>query len=192
MKLRAGLHWIEADYPLVIEFKEGRLSGETPRCLLERVKIDLADAEQRRKLFSQVNSRFERVFVLTEGVVPYLSVEEAADLAADLRAQPNFRAWAIDYFSPQVAKYRNRPAIKKKMENAPFRFEPKDYFVFFREHSWQAKEEQYFLEVGTALHRPLPLPLAMRVMGALRAPFLSRERKEAFHRFAGYVLFVPA
>jgi methyltransferase (TIGR00027 family) len=192
MALPASLHWIEVDYPRVIEFKEERLSGETPRCQLERVKLDLADAEQRRRLFSQVNSRFRDVFVLTEGVVIYLSVAEAAGLAEDIRAQRSFRVWAVDYFSPMVAKYRRRGEVSKKMANAPFRFEPKDYFEFFREHGWRLKEEQYFVDVGTALHRPLPLPPAMRAWGALRGLFLSRERKEAFRKFAGYVLFEPA
>ena len=192
MALPEGLHWIEADYPQVIEFKERCLSGEKPRCHLERVKIDLAETEQRRRFFAGVNSRFQNVFVLTEGLIPYLSVDEAAALADDLRAQPNFRAWAVDYFSPQVEKYRNRPAIKEKMVNAPFRFAPKDYFCLFREHGWRSKEEQYFVDVGMTLRRPLPLPLAMQAWGALRSLFLSRERKEAFRKFAGYVLFVPA
>lgn len=192
MELPASFHWIEVDYPHVIEFKESRLASETPRCHLERVKLDLANGEERRRLFSQVSSRFENVFVLTEGLVPYLSAEEAAGLADDIRAPPHFRAWAVDYFSPVVAKYRNRPAIKKKMEHAPFRFEPADYFQFFREHGWQLKEEQYFVEVGTALGRPLPLPRAMRFWGALRGLFASRARKEAFRKFAGYMLFVPA
>jgi methyltransferase (TIGR00027 family) len=192
MALPASFHWIEADYPHVIEFKESRLAGETPRCDLERVKVDLADAEQRRRLFSQVSSRFGNVFVLTEGLVPYLSVDEAAGLADDIRAQSNFRAWAVDYFSPMVAKYRRRRGVQKKLQNAPFRFEPADYFQFFREHGWRVKEERYFVDVGAALGRPLPLPRGMRVWGALRGLFASRERKEAFRKFAGYVLFEPA
>lgn len=192
MGLPKDFHWIEADHPRVMEFKENELARETLRCHLERVKIDLADAEQRRRLFSQMGSRFGNVFVLTEGVVPYLSLEEAAGLADDIRAQANFRAWAVDYFSPMVAKYRQRRGVQKKMANAPFRFEPSDYFQFFHEHGWRAKEEKYFVDEGIALDRPLPLPRAMRVWGALRGLFASRERKEAFRKFAGYVLFEPA
>ena len=192
VSLPAEFHWIEVDYPHVIEFKENRLAAETPRCHLERVKLDLANVDERRQLFSKVNARFRQVFVLTEGVVPYLSIEEAAGLAEDLGAQPHFRAWAVDYFSPTVAKHRNKRAIKKKMERAPFRFEPADYFQFFREHGWRVKEEQYFVEVGAALHRPLSLPRSMMFWGALRGLFASRERKEAFRKFAGYMLFEPA
>ena len=192
MALPASFPWIEADYPRVIEFKESQLARETPRCHLERVKVDLADAEQRRRLFSHAGSRFRNVFVLTEGVVPYLSLEQAAELADDIRAQASFRVWGVDYFSPMVAKYRQRSGIKKKLQNAPFRFEPADYFQFFREHGWRAKEEKYFVDEGIALHRPLPLPRTMRAWGALRGLFASRERKEAFRKFAGYVLFAPA
>src|SRR4051812_21925512 len=82
MSLPASLLWVEADYPHLIEYKESRLAGETARCRLERVKIDLADRFQRRHW----HARAGRMLVLTEGVIPYLSLEEAASLADDLRA----------------------------------------------------------------------------------------------------------
>jgi methyltransferase (TIGR00027 family) len=192
MTLPADFHWIEVDYPSVIEFKESRLADETPRCHLERVKLDLENAEERRRLFSQIGSRFENVFVLTEGVVIYLTPEKVAGLAEDLHAQPHFRAWAADYFSPETVKYRQKRGIAKKLKHAPFRFEPANYFQFFREHGWQVKEEKYFVEVASALGRPFPLPRSMRLWGVVRGLFASRERKEAFRKFAGYMLFVPA
>ena len=192
MTLPETFHWIEVDYPPVIDHKESRLSEEEPRCHLERVKLDLANLEERRKLFLQTNSRFHKVLVLTEGVVPYLSVNEAASLAEDIRAQNNFLAWAVDYFSPETAKYRRRPAIQKKMENAPFRFEPKDYFGFFAEHGWRAKEIQYFADAGENLQRPLPLPSVFKAWMILRGFFMSRERQDTLRKFAGYVLFEPA
>ena len=67
MNLPASLHWIEADYPHLIEYKESQLAHETPRCHLERVEIDLADRPARQKLFSRVNAQANRILVLTEG-----------------------------------------------------------------------------------------------------------------------------
>ena len=75
LDLPKTLSWIEADYPDLIAFKEKRLGGETPRCQLERVKIDLANVMERRQLFASINARAKRMVVITEGLVPYLSVE---------------------------------------------------------------------------------------------------------------------
>jgi methyltransferase (TIGR00027 family) len=76
--LPGSLRWIEVDYPHLIELKERRLSDEAPRCQLERVKLDLADVPARHTLLSTINSRSGTVLVLTEGVVPYLGVEDVA------------------------------------------------------------------------------------------------------------------
>ena len=85
LDLPESLAWIEADYPHIVEFKENRLSKEKPRFQLERLKIDLANLPERRKMFVSVNARAKKMLVLTEGVVPYLSLEEVASLADDLR-----------------------------------------------------------------------------------------------------------
>jgi hypothetical protein len=72
--------WL-ADYSRVIEFKEKRLASEKPRCQLERVKLDLANVSERRQMFATINARAKKVLVLTEGIVPYLSIEEVGSLA---------------------------------------------------------------------------------------------------------------
>jgi O-methyltransferase involved in polyketide biosynthesis len=58
MDLPPSVHWIEADYARLIEHKENLLAADIPRCWLERVKIDLADAAQRRRLLSYELSVF--------------------------------------------------------------------------------------------------------------------------------------
>ena len=91
MNLPASLRWIEADYPHIIEYKEALLVSEPPRCELGRVKIDLADRQKRREFLAAVDAGSKRMLVLTEGVVPYLSVDEAGTLADDLRALDHVR-----------------------------------------------------------------------------------------------------
>ncbi len=191
MDLPATMLWIEADYPHIIEYKEGELAIEKPRCRLERVKIDLADPGKRRDFFSTINARAGKILVLTEGVVPYLSVEQAASLADDLRAMDQVRCWVVDYFSPDAMKFRRRNQIGKKMLNAPFLFDPADWFGFFRQHGWEAKEIRYLADEGDRLGRPLPLPLLLRAAFLVWGFFRSQERKQGMRRFAGYVLLEP-
>ncbi len=120
MDLPAALAWIEVDYPAVIELKEQRLAQESPHCQLTRVKLDLADLAERQKLLADINARAKKMLVLTEGVVPYLSNEEAASLADDLKALEHASYWIIDYFSRAV--FKNRPRMMgNKMRNAPFK-----------------------------------------------------------------------
>ena len=41
--LPPSLHWIEIDFPDVIELKEVRLADEKPNCKLDRIKLDLLE-----------------------------------------------------------------------------------------------------------------------------------------------------
>lgn len=191
MVLPESLHWLEIDHVHVIELKESRLSREQPRCQLERVKLDLADLSRRDELFARCHARFERVLVLTEGVVPYLSIETVAQLADDLRSRSCFQQWIVDYFSPQAMQYRKRGAIRQQMANAPFLFEPEDYFGFFRIHGWSPAEVKYLWDEGRRLNRPMPLPFVLKLGSALARLFMP-ERFDAQRKFMGYVLFEPA
>ncbi len=189
MELPASLRWIEVDYPHVIELKETRLAAEKPRCRLERVKLDLADATARRKFFREVGTSSNKTLVLTEGVTPYLSNDAVAALAEDLKAEPTFLLWVVDYFSKESFRYRRKQAMKKAMKNAPFIFEPDDYFAFFKSHGWSAKQTKYIMAEGYRLGRPIPLPFVARMVTKVIYCLMPRERREAMSKFAAYVLF---
>jgi methyltransferase (TIGR00027 family) len=192
MALPDALHWIEADFPRMIEYKESVLAGEKPVCRLERVKADLSDPAARGELLDTVGKRFKNVLVITEGVIPYLSDDDAGSLASDLRARPWITGWVADYFSPETRKYRKRAGVLAKMKNAPFLFEPADYFGFFAGRGWTPKEIRWLPEEGEKLGRPVPLPPLLLAWALLRGLFMSRERREAYRKFAAYVLFEPA
>jgi methyltransferase (TIGR00027 family) len=192
LELPATLTWVEVDYPPVVSFKEERLQAETPRCRLERVGLDLADRAARQALFARLDTRATRILVLTEGVVPYLEVAEAATLADDLRAVGRVDSWIVDYFSPEVHAQRRRSDRKGQLANAHFKFQPPDWFGFFAAHGWRTREARYLPEVGATLHRPPPLPRAVKVMMTLLRPFVPAEKRGRFSRFAGYMLMEPA
>jgi methyltransferase (TIGR00027 family) len=192
LSLPQSLRWIEIDYPRIIELKESRLASEKPRCRLERIKLDLTDVERRRRVFSEIAGQSEKVLVLTEGVVPYLTTEEAGSLADDLRTQPAFRYWIVDYLAPSIRMQRERAAKAMKMENARFRFQPPDYYAFFEEHGWRPKDIRYIAEEGLKLNRPPELPLFFLLWFKLASLFMSKRRRDAFRKAAAYVLFEPS
>ena len=190
MDLPRSLSWIEVDYPDVVAFKESRLSRVQPRCDLSRVKLDLADETARRQMLAGADAGARNMLVLTEGVVPYLTVEAVGSLADDLRALDHASWWVVDYFSPQLLKMRRRQ-VGRKMQNAPFKFEPDDWFGFFEAHGWGCKEMRYLADEAERLRREMPLPLVAKAYLNLRQLFLQPERRESFRKFAGYALLEP-
>jgi methyltransferase (TIGR00027 family) len=190
MALPPSLHWIEVDYPHVIELKEARLVDERPSCRLDRIKLDLTDQSSRKRLFAEVSAPATKILVLTEGVVPYLTEGDVAELADDLRQVEKVCYWIIDYFSPEAIRYGQRMRARF-MRNAPFRFAPKDWFSFFDRHGWKPTEIRYIADEAERLGLPIPLPLLLKLWVKLIGTFASRQRKERMKRFAAYVLLVP-
>jgi methyltransferase (TIGR00027 family) len=181
LDLPSSLRWIEVDYSTVVDTKNELLSNETSRCELERVGLDLAERDRLQRLLDRIASSSSRAIVLTEGVVPYLSLEAAANLADDLRAQASFALWVTDYFSPVLIRYQGkRPA----MRNAPFLFDPPDWEVFFAEHGWRVRELRYLGEESIRLHRRMPMPWYVRIM----RPFASNDRRREMLRMTGFGL----
>jgi methyltransferase (TIGR00027 family) len=191
MDLPPSLRWIEADFPHMIAWKEEKLATETPRCRLERIGVDLGDDAAREKFLSAVAAGSPKILVLTEGVIPYLTPEQVAALAGNLKSQASFHYWIADYFAPETYRYRRRKGMTRAMKNAPFRFEPPDFFGFFRALGWQPKQTLYLAEEAEQLHRPLRFPWPMRLWISLVSLFLSPERRASLKRFMGYVLFAP-
>jgi methyltransferase (TIGR00027 family) len=191
MSLPAALRWIEADYPHVIDYKEEILGQETPRCRLERVRIDLAQVAERRQLLDRVDAEAKGILVLTEGVIPYLTNDEAGSLADSLRSLAQARFWIVDYLSAQAVAFRRRKRIRQSMQNAPFKFAPGDWFGFFGQHGWRVRELHYYNEEAQRHGRPMPLPPMARLMLSLSRFWMSAKRREAFRRFGGYALLEP-
>lgn len=188
MNLPASLKWIEVDYPHMMDLKSKTLAMAKPVCQLERVSLDLGDEEKRKQFFERVNSERRKVLVLTEGVTPYLTEEQVASLAKDLRQQPNFKYWISDYFAPHIMKYMNTAKRKREMKNAPFKFNPDDYFGFFEKCGWNARETRYTSELSIALGRPIPAPWIFKVLMKIFGP----PKDKKFLRMYGFTLFEPA
>jgi len=162
LDLPERLSWIEADFPEMIDYKTSMLEGESPRCRLERMGVDLSDDAARRNFLKQLESRGERILVLTEGVIPYLSNDQVSALAADLRAMSSVELWIADYFSDVVHRWREQRGVNQRMREAPFQFRPGDWFAFFRQRGWNVRAIRYLPIEGKRLGRPFPIPRRRR------------------------------
>ncbi|HEX2659625.1 MAG TPA: SAM-dependent methyltransferase [Polyangia bacterium] len=192
LDLPPALDWIEADYPEVIAFKEERLQGQIPRCRLERLGVDLSQADARRALLARLDASGKRMLVLTEGVVPYLDLEQASALATDLRRLRQVDGWIVDYVSPEGHQNRKRSGVQQHLQRSPFKFQPADWFAFFAGLGWRARETRYLPEIGERLGRPAPLPLAARLIIKLSRLLKPGAGATALRRFSGYVLLEPS
>lgn len=143
-------------------------------------------------MLARINTRANKLLVLTEGVVPYLAAEQVGSLADDLRSLGHLCFWIVDYHSPEVIEFRERSGLRQKLQNAPFKFKPDDWFGFFAQHAWRPKEIRYLAEEADRLHRPIALPFWTKAFGAIRTLFASKERRAEFKKFSGYVLLEPA
>lgn len=186
MELPAALRWIEVDLPELIAYKSDILAADSPRCRLERVPLDLADAAKRRALFAQIGSTARRVLVLSEGLLIYLSREEVAALATDLAAPPSFRYWAFDIVSPGLAEMMRRESggAGKELERAgaPFKFAPPEGPDFFRQFGWTPVEIRSTLKVASKTGR---LPWSLKLFGLLPEP----NGKQGKRPWSGLCLF---
>ncbi len=190
MDLPATLRWVEVDQPALIDFKASQLSSHAPRCLLERHAANLADAGERRALLERVCGPGRRVLVLTEGVVPYLSNDDVAALAKDLRALPASVGWIAEYFSAQVIRQRAK-RMAKATASAPFLFEPDDWFAFFAANGWQPRQIRYLPVEGQRLGRPFPAPPLLRAVLTLARLVGKGGVDSPFFKTMGYVLYAP-
>ena len=188
LSLPSSLHWIEADFPGILSYKEQKLARERPVCSLELVKLDLTDVASRNALFSRVSTAAKQVLVLTEGLLVYLTPAQVTSLAADLHAQPNFRWWLFELMSPFGLK-----SVQMKYDkylaagNTRMQFAPKEGIEFFLRCSWKVAEFRSVWEESHRLNRNIRLGWLLRLLARFSAKY-----REIFYKMANIVLLERA
>jgi methyltransferase (TIGR00027 family) len=155
MELPSSLRWVEVDLPALIDYKEEILHGEKPRCSVERVRLDLADAAARHELFQDLGAKARKALVITEGLLIYLSEEEVLALGRDLAAQPGFADWIVELVSPGLLKMLRKNFAAVEQSGSPFKFAPSEGVEFFTECGWKPMEV-YSLIKNPAIRSRLP------------------------------------
>ena len=162
MRLPSDIRWIEVDLPTLVEHKNSTLQEHQPVCRLERIAMDLRDVPARKNLFARVGAQSKNSLVITEGLIPYFSNEDAAALARDLFAVPSFQLWIQDFDN---AGKRGMPrSWAKKLRAAPFLFSVSDWFEFFRRSGWRPREIITSAEESERLERPYPFSFPLGLM----------------------------
>jgi methyltransferase (TIGR00027 family) len=188
LALPASLRWVEVDYPSIIEHKERLLAAHAPKVKLERIALDLAIVDAREQLFARLGGEAKNVLVITEGVVPYLTEDQVASLAASLLFEKNFRYWIAEYFSASMYPHLQARERTQLMKHAPFRFYPADWRGFFRAQGWVVHEARYLAEEGMKLGRPMPVPWWARLLYRLTP----KDKAAKYLRQMGYNVFTKA
>lgn len=189
MTLPPSLRWIEVDLPELLDYKQQILAGDTPRCRLERVAMDLSDIPKRRALFAQVGASSRRVLVISEGLLLYLSTEDVGVLATDLAQQPTFCFWVFDIVSPglkeMLSKQTGGGGLELERAGAPFKFAPPEGPEFFRPYGWRPLECQSTLKAASRRGR---LPWSLKLFGL----FPESNGAQGKRPWSGLCLMEPA
>jgi methyltransferase (TIGR00027 family) len=184
LTLPESLRWVEVDLPAILDYKEDKLKDAKPVCRLERIRLDLSDAVQRRELFAQIQSNSKETLVITEGLLVYLTREQVTTLAKDLHEQAGFRWWLIDYLSPRLMRML-QPTWGKTLAaaNAPLLFAPKEGPDFYRPLGWNMAEFRSTWEEGRRLNRRMRFAKLVDLYTKLFP-----KKKSEFEHLSGSVL----
>jgi methyltransferase (TIGR00027 family) len=165
MDLPASLRWVEVDLPEILDYKEQVLAGATPRCALERVRLDLFNVDARRGLFARVGRDARRAIVLAEGLLIYLMPDAVHALGRDLAAVPAIQQWTVDIASPGLlSMLQEQMGDIVKQAGAPYLFAPPEGPAFFEACGWTPAAISSVLKTARKLNR---LPLFLRMIAML-------------------------
>ena len=106
----------------------------------------------------------EKILVITEGLLVYLTRDEVSALGRDLAAQSSFRDWAIDLCSPGLLKMLQKNLGALSEAGSPLKFGPEEGPDFFTEYGWKALEVYSMLKTAAQIKR---LPFFLRLMALL-------------------------
>ncbi len=155
MDLPAALQWVEVDFPEIISYKEEILAGEQPKCVLERVALDLSQVAERRALFAALNGRARKIAVMSEGLLIYFATEEVRGSSSGPgQAVRIFANWIVDLASPRQLKAMQESTGKQLNEaNAAFKFGPPEGADFFKPFGWEPKDVRGMLKTAAEFNR---------------------------------------
>lgn len=180
------LRWVDVDFPVMIDYKTEVMRGEKTVCKYEAIATDLTDDRTRSALFARLGASAQRVLVISEGLLIYLTPDDVGKLARDLHAQPSFKWWVIDIAHPQLLRMMTKMwggAVSGG--NAPFLFAPEEGTGFFLPFGWREREFRGNMQEAKRLKREMAGMWFWQLFGL----FQSKKQREIYKRFAGTVLF---
>ncbi len=165
MALPSSLRWVEVDLPDILNYKAEILRDEKPKCLLQRVPLDLSDQAARRRVLLELSEGSKNALVVSEGLIIYLAAGEVGALALDLAAVPVFQHLVVDMVSPGLLRYAQK-AVGPRLgpSGAALKFGPEEGPSFFERYGWRPVDVRSVLKTAARLKR---LPFRFRLMALL-------------------------
>jgi len=154
MNLPPTLKWVEVDLPPLLAYKEEILRADKPNCRLERIPADLADRAARRKLLERLDASAKNALLITEGLLIYLSPDDARAFADDLAERRSFHRWVLDIVSPGLLRLLQREVgAELDRAHAPLQFAPEEGPEFFTRSGWKIAEMRSTLKAAVQQRR---------------------------------------
>jgi methyltransferase (TIGR00027 family) len=185
LPLPPALRWYDVDLPAITAYKANEMREHQPVCNYEAISVDLTDSSARNEVLARIGSTATTALVVSEGLLIYLTADQVASLARDIRAIPTARWWMFDIANPALLRIMNRTWGKAVGAGAaPFQFAPAEGTDFFAPQGWREIEFRSGIEESRRLNRQ------MRTMPIWR--FLNRfapaHKQEEFRRMSAYVM----
>ena len=151
---------------------------------MQRIAADLSIEMERLELFMRLDNNTRKALIITEGVIAYLTNDQAAQLSKDLHAMPHFQYWIQDYRNGGYNKNKHTESLQKMVRNTPFRFTEADPVTFFSRHGWKVVQNIFLLDEADRIGRKIPVKFTWSIMMRL---FRKRTRA-AINKTYGFVL----
>jgi methyltransferase (TIGR00027 family) len=164
LDLSPDLHWIEVDFPDVLDYKYALLADERAHCHVERLSVDLNDPAQRQTMYDRAG---KRALMITEGVLMYLPAATVNALADEVREKSGVAHWisdiTTDAFSDAIGGGQGRDHLGHV--RAPDALSGERILDVLRTHGWTSAEmRSYIRDVGFTEER------VRRMFGDQRPP----------------------
>jgi methyltransferase (TIGR00027 family) len=185
LDLPASLRWIEMDFENIVAMKNEKLKDQSPKCQLQRITLDITNAEARKRLVD-IAAGAKFVVVLTEGLIMYLDTQVVSDFADDLRSMSNLRYWVQDHYMMRSNTRASRP-WRNALAAAPFKFKAPNWIEFFTQRHWQVVERIRLIDEAGRLRRRPPVSWWQMLLFSLLPPRMRKRMQDA----TGYLMLKP-
>jgi len=182
LELAPDLRWIEIDFADMLDYKDARMSAQTPRCRRERLKADLNFAAERRTIYAAAGPA--PALMITEGLLMYLPAATVEGLAAEACQESGIAHWMTDIMTTAFAKAINMDTMQsvRQVQASDF-LQGEQILDCVRRHGWvTAARRSYLTDMAFAMER------IRRVMGDRPQPAgpppVPPDDPTGVHRFA--------
>lgn len=183
LALPQDLVWLDVDHAEVLAAKAQGLGNTKPSCVVERHSVDLADEVARQGLLGLVKQRFARVLVLTEGLLYYLTMDAALQLAGELH-ELHPQRWFFDIHNPALNRMILKRSGKALQGTATMHFASDRGAEVFEQAGWQVHSVTSTAKAAGKLGR---LPWYLALLTKLPEPTYGRPNSP----WAGVCTMIP-